>query len=327
MLLREGFKRYFDFTVNQHPVITIWDGGVNNTLDLSGWSTPSIINLNPGTFSSANGMFNNIAIVGSSDPLPKLATPDGTPVYIYSRATANGKRAQCFGGAKNHAIIMPDADMDQTVDALIGAGYGSAGERCMAISVAVLVGDVADKVMPQLIERTRALKIKNGMELDAEMGPIVTAAARDRIEGYVAQGVAEDADRAAVGNQQRRQQAGAPLPFLERRMVERPCERRIILQLLRRRDHDGRDDRPGRCGCRPAERGADRVVHDRSRQAGGSDHRRPQVYEAQRPRERDHVAAVDEALAEPRAGRRVVSGLVRGRRLEEAVEFCTARTH
>jgi malonate-semialdehyde dehydrogenase (acetylating)/methylmalonate-semialdehyde dehydrogenase len=90
-------------------------------------------------------------------------------------------------------VVMPDADIEQAVDALIGAAYGSAGERCMAISVAVLVGDVADKLVPKLAERARTLKIKNGMELDAEMGPIVTAQARDRIEGYIGIGVDEGA--------------------------------------------------------------------------------------------------------------------------------------
>ena len=78
-------------------------------------------------------------------------------------------------------VIKPDADMDKSIDALIGAAYGSAGERCMAISVAVLVGDAADKIMPKLIERTKTLLVKNGMELDAEMGPIVTKAALERI--------------------------------------------------------------------------------------------------------------------------------------------------
>jgi malonate-semialdehyde dehydrogenase (acetylating)/methylmalonate-semialdehyde dehydrogenase len=90
-------------------------------------------------------------------------------------------------------VVMPDADIDQTVDALIGSGYGSAGERCMAISVAVLVGDAADKVLPLLAERAKALKIKNGTELDAEMGPIVTRAAHERITGYIAQGEKEGA--------------------------------------------------------------------------------------------------------------------------------------
>ncbi|WP_022979716.1 CoA-acylating methylmalonate-semialdehyde dehydrogenase [Ideonella sp. B508-1] len=118
-----------------------------------------------------------------------------TPIaqYIYETGAKNGKRVQALGGAKNHMVVMPDANLEQAVDALIGAAYGSAGERCMAISVAVLVGDVADKIIPMLAERAKTLKIKNGMELDAEMGPIVTREARDRIEGYIAAGVAEGA--------------------------------------------------------------------------------------------------------------------------------------
>ncbi|MDO9313863.1 MAG: CoA-acylating methylmalonate-semialdehyde dehydrogenase, partial [Burkholderiaceae bacterium] len=118
-----------------------------------------------------------------------------TPIaqYIYETGAHHGKRVQALGGAKNHLVVMPDADLEQTVDALIGAGYGSAGERCMAISVAVAVGDVADKLVPALAARAKTLKIKNGMELDAEMGPIVTRQALERIEGYIATGVAEGA--------------------------------------------------------------------------------------------------------------------------------------
>ncbi|WP_395139627.1 CoA-acylating methylmalonate-semialdehyde dehydrogenase [Schlegelella aquatica] len=118
-----------------------------------------------------------------------------TPIahYIYERGAHFGKRVQALGGAKNHMVVMPDADLDQAVDALVGAAYGSAGERCMAISVAVLVGDVADKLVPRLAERAKALKIKNGMELDAEMGPIVTRQALDRICGYIEDGVASGA--------------------------------------------------------------------------------------------------------------------------------------
>ena len=124
-----------------------------------------------------------------------------TPIaqYIYETGAHHGKRVQALGGAKNHMVVMPDADVDQVVDALIGAAYGSAGERCMAISVAVLVGDIADKVVPLVAERARALKIKNGMELDAEMGPIVTAVARDRIEGYIGIGVEEGAQLVVDG--------------------------------------------------------------------------------------------------------------------------------
>jgi malonate-semialdehyde dehydrogenase (acetylating)/methylmalonate-semialdehyde dehydrogenase len=124
-----------------------------------------------------------------------LSFVGSTPIaqYIYETGAHHGKRVQALGGAKNHMVVMPDADIDQAVDALIGAGYGSAGERCMAISVAVLVGDVADKIVPLLADRAKKLKIKNGMELDAEMGPIVTKEARDRIEGYIGIGAAEGA--------------------------------------------------------------------------------------------------------------------------------------
>ncbi len=118
-----------------------------------------------------------------------------TPIaqYIYETGARHGKRVQALGGAKNHMVVMPDADVDQAVDALIGAAYGSAGERCMAISVAVLVGDVADKIVPKVAERAKALKIKNGMALDAEMGPIVTREAKQRIEGYIGIGIEEGA--------------------------------------------------------------------------------------------------------------------------------------
>jgi malonate-semialdehyde dehydrogenase (acetylating)/methylmalonate-semialdehyde dehydrogenase len=118
-----------------------------------------------------------------------------TPIanYIYEACARSGKRVQALGGAKNHMVVMPDADIDQSVDALIGAAYGSAGERCMAISVAVLVGDIADRILPKLAERARTLVVKSGMEPDAEMGPIVTREARDRIESYIRIGVEEGA--------------------------------------------------------------------------------------------------------------------------------------
>ncbi|EHR69437.1 methylmalonic acid semialdehyde dehydrogenase [Burkholderiales bacterium JOSHI_001] len=130
-----------------------------------------------------------------------LSFVGSTPIaqYIYETGAHHGKRVQALGGAKNHMVVMPDADIEQAVDALIGSAYGSAGERCMAISVAVLVGDVADKVIPRLAERARALKVKNGMELDAEMGPIVTAQALQRIEGYIDIGVKEGASLVVDG--------------------------------------------------------------------------------------------------------------------------------
>ncbi|APF36112.1 CoA-acylating methylmalonate-semialdehyde dehydrogenase [Chelatococcus daeguensis] len=114
--------------------------------------------------------------------------------YIYSRGSANGKRVQCFGGAKNHMIIMPDADMDQAVDALIGAGYGSAGERCMAISVAVPVGQAtADRLVEKLIPRVESLKIGPSTDPSADYGPLVTRAHLDKVKAYVELGVAEGA--------------------------------------------------------------------------------------------------------------------------------------
>ena len=124
-----------------------------------------------------------------------LSFVGSTPIahYIYETGAHHGKRVQALGGAKNHMVVMPDADLEQAVDALVGSAYGSAGERCMAISVAVLVGDVADKIMPKLAERAKTLKIKNGMALDAELGPVITPQAKERIEGYIEQGVKEGA--------------------------------------------------------------------------------------------------------------------------------------
>lgn len=118
-----------------------------------------------------------------------------TPIaqYIYERGAHFGKRVQALGGAKNHMIVMPDCDVERTVDALVGAAYGSAGERCMAISVAVLVGSAGEKILPQLVERTKTLKVKDGMHLDAEMGPVVTKEALQRIENYIAVGVEQGA--------------------------------------------------------------------------------------------------------------------------------------
>ena len=120
-----------------------------------------------------------------------------TPIakYIHETAGKHGKRVQALGGAKNHMLVMPDADLDQVADALMGAGYGSAGERCMAISVAVCVGDdVADAVVARLAPRVKALKIGNGMAPGMDMGPLVTAVHRDRVRGYVDLGVEEGAD-------------------------------------------------------------------------------------------------------------------------------------
>jgi len=114
--------------------------------------------------------------------------------YVYTRGCATGKRVQCFGGAKNHMIVMPDADLDQAVDALIGAGYGSAGERCMAISVAVPVGkETADKLIGKLVPRVESLKVGLSTDTEADYGPLVTRQALDKVKSYVDLGVEEGA--------------------------------------------------------------------------------------------------------------------------------------
>ncbi|WP_044563194.1 CoA-acylating methylmalonate-semialdehyde dehydrogenase [Azospirillum sp. B4] len=114
--------------------------------------------------------------------------------YIYATAAEHGKRAQCFGGAKNHMIIMPDADLDQAVDALIGAGYGSAGERCMAISVAVPVGKAtAEALVERLVPRVESLRVGLSTDEGADYGPLVTREALERVKGYIDLGVTEGA--------------------------------------------------------------------------------------------------------------------------------------
>jgi malonate-semialdehyde dehydrogenase (acetylating)/methylmalonate-semialdehyde dehydrogenase len=125
-----------------------------------------------------------------------------TPIaeYVYSRGTAKGKRVQALGGAKNHMVVMPDADMDQVADALMGAGFGSAGERCMAISVAVPVGEkTADALVEKLRPRVEALRIGPATDSQADMGPVITKAHKDKIVGYIDQGVKEGAELVVDG--------------------------------------------------------------------------------------------------------------------------------
>ncbi len=133
-----------------------------------------------------------VGFVGSSD----------IAQYIYAGAAAHGKRAQCFGGAKNHMIVMPDADLDQAVDALIGAGYGSAGERCMAISVAVPVGeDTANRLRARLVERINQLRVGHSLDPKADYGPLVTGAALERVRDYIGQGVEAGAELVVDGRE------------------------------------------------------------------------------------------------------------------------------
>jgi malonate-semialdehyde dehydrogenase (acetylating) / methylmalonate-semialdehyde dehydrogenase len=127
-----------------------------------------------------------------------LAHPDvaavsfvgSTPIarYIYETGTAKGKRVQALGGAKNHMLVLPDADVDMAADAAVSAAYGAAGERCMAISVAVAVGDVADSLVDAIAARLPKLKVGNGTDPDTDMGPLITAEHRDKVAGYIASG-------------------------------------------------------------------------------------------------------------------------------------------
>ncbi|QBQ99837.1 CoA-acylating methylmalonate-semialdehyde dehydrogenase [Paraburkholderia pallida] len=116
-----------------------------------------------------------------------------TAEYIYGEGAKRGKRVQALGGAKNHLVVMPDANLDQAVDALINSAYGSAGERCMATSVAVAVGNIADELVERLASRVRSLRIGGGMEPNLDMGPLVTAAHRAKVSGYIDAGVAAGA--------------------------------------------------------------------------------------------------------------------------------------
>jgi len=131
-----------------------------------------------------------------------LSFVGSTPIaeYIYSEGTRRGKRVQALGGAKNHAVLMPDADLDNAVGALMGAAYGSCGERCMALSVAVCVGDaVADALVARLVPQVRALKVGAGTACGLDMGPLVTGAARDKVKGYIDAGVAQGASLVVDG--------------------------------------------------------------------------------------------------------------------------------
>jgi len=150
-----------------------------------------------GVLQVVNGDKEVVDAILDNDTVQAVGFVGSTPIaqYIYGRATANGKRAQCFGGAKNHMIIMPDADLDKAADALIGAGYGAAGERCMAISVAVPVGDsTADALVDRLVPRIEKLKVgPYTAGADVDFGPLITKAAQDRVLGLIDKGVEQGA--------------------------------------------------------------------------------------------------------------------------------------
>ena len=148
-----------------------------------------------GVFSVAQGDKTAVDALLTHPDVSAVSFVGSTPIaeYVHQEGTRRGKRVQALGGAKNHMVVMPDADLDQAVDALIGSAYGSAGERCMAISVCVAVGRIADELVKRLAARTRDLKIGDGMEKTSEMGPLVTAAHQAKVKSYVDVGEQEGA--------------------------------------------------------------------------------------------------------------------------------------
>lgn len=149
-----------------------------------------------GIFNVVNGDKEAVDALLEDPRVKAIGFVGSTPIAqsMYASAAAHGKRAQCFGGAKNHMVIMPDADLDMVADALMGAGYGSAGERCMAISVAIPVGEqTADALVAKLVERIGHLKVGDGMDETADFGPVVAQSAKDRIENYIQAGLDEGA--------------------------------------------------------------------------------------------------------------------------------------
>jgi malonate-semialdehyde dehydrogenase (acetylating)/methylmalonate-semialdehyde dehydrogenase len=149
-----------------------------------------------GVFNVVNGDKEAVDALLDNRKIEAISFVGSTPIaeYVYTRGTAAGKRVQALGGAKNHMVVLPDADLDQAVDALVGAAYGSAGERCMAISVAVAVGDkLADALAERLKSRLADLKVAPGEEQGAEMGPLVTAEHLKKVRGYIDLGVEEGA--------------------------------------------------------------------------------------------------------------------------------------
>ena len=170
--------------------------------------------LPPGVFNVVQG--DHVAVNGLLED-PRVAAVSfvgSTPVaeHVYRTASANGKRVQALGGAKNHLVVMPDADMDQVADALVGAGYGSAGERCMAISAIVAVGDSAEPLLEKLLPRIDALRVGSGMDNNNDMGPLITAEHRDKVRSYIELGESEGAELVVDGR--RHESAASPGYFL-----------------------------------------------------------------------------------------------------------------
>ena len=157
--------------------------------------------LPPGVFNVVHGDKEAVDAILAHPGVSAVSFVGSTPVaeHVYRAGAASGKRVQALGGAKNHMVVMPDADMDQATDALMGAAFGSAGERCMAVSVAVAVGDAGDPLMERLAPRARSLKVGPGTDGESEMGPLVTARHLERVRGYIDLGVEEGADLVVDG--------------------------------------------------------------------------------------------------------------------------------
>src|SRR5829696_2045995 len=147
--------------------------------------------LPPGVFNVLQGDKTAVDELLTNPKIKSVSFVGSTPIaqYVYQTGTTHGKRVQALGGAKNHAVVLPDADLDLAADAMVNAGFGSAGERCMAISACVAVGDIADELVAKIAERARTIKTGDGTR-DADMGPLVTKAHRDRVASYVDAGEA-----------------------------------------------------------------------------------------------------------------------------------------
>ncbi|MDX1621194.1 MAG: CoA-acylating methylmalonate-semialdehyde dehydrogenase, partial [Nitriliruptorales bacterium] len=157
--------------------------------------------LPPGVFNVVQGDADTVTALLDHPDVAAVSSVGSTPVarHIYERAGANGKRVQALGGAKNHAVVLPDADLDLAADGIISAAYGSAGERCMAISAVVAVGDVADPLIEALVKRIDELRVGHSLDPDSDMGPLITAAHRERVSRYVEEGVEAGAELVVDG--------------------------------------------------------------------------------------------------------------------------------
>ncbi len=150
---------------------------------------PGVINMVNGAHDAVNGLLdskgvNGISFVGSA----------ATAKYVYARAAQNGKRVQALGGAKNHLVVMPDCEMEKTLSAIMSSSFGAAGQRCLAGSVVVAVGDAYQPLKQGLLRHARALKVQDGMQEDTDVGPVVSSAHKGKVEGWIEKGIAEGAD-------------------------------------------------------------------------------------------------------------------------------------